>query len=158
MRKFILDNRALITAIGGGLGIVLMVALAAASGSALEAVPFTTSIVLVMSAPDSAQAQPRNILGGHLLSALSGLLVASLLGHSPWLAGLAVALAIAAMQITRTLHPPAGINALLIVVMNLPWTFVVFPVAIGAAILILFAFAYHRVTQTDWPRSWWRPV
>jgi CBS-domain-containing membrane protein len=156
--KFLLLRRTLATSIGGGLGILLMVALATWSGLPLQAVPFTTSVVLVMAAPESAQAQPRNILGGHLLSALAGLCVWLVMGTSPWAAGLAVALAIAAMQVTRTLHPPAGIHALLFVTMQLSWVFVLMPVALGAVILVGFAFAYHRLTLSPWPRSWWAPL
>jgi CBS-domain-containing membrane protein len=151
-------RRTLATSIGGGLGISLMVALATLSGLPLQAVPFTTSVVLVMAAPDSPQAQPRNILGGHVLSALAGLGVWLALGESPWAAGLAVAIAIAAMQLTRTLHPPAGIHALLFVTMKLSWVFVLVPVALGAVILVGFAFAYHRLTRAPWPRSWWTPL
>ena len=122
----------------------------------LLSVPFTTSIVLVMSAPESRQAQPRCIVGGHVLSALCGLGVVTLFGSGPWLAALAVGLSIAAMQLTDSLHPPAGINALLIVLIGAPWTFVVVPVAAGALILVGFAYVYHRLTWPGgWPRSWW---
>lgn len=158
LRNTFLSNDALVTSVGGGMGILLMVGFATRVGMPLEAVPFTTSIVLVMSAPQSPQAQPRNIVGGHILSALAGLLVATLLGRDPWLAGLAVALAIAAMQLTRTLHPPAGINALLFATMNLSWTFVLVPVAAGAVLLATYAFLYHRLTQRRWPSSWWKPL
>ena len=150
-------RRAAVTAIGGGLGIFLMVALSQWSGVPLEAVPFTTSIVLVMAAPESPPAQPRAILGGHLLSALSGLCVWLVFGTEPWVAGLAVAIAIALMQLTRTLHPPAGINALLFVTLKLSWHFVLMPVALGAVLLVAFAYCYHRLTLNEpWPRTWWR--
>lgn len=151
-------RRTLATSVGGGLAISAMVGLAAWSGMPLEAVPFTTSIVLVMAAPQSPQAQPRNILGGHILSALAGLGVWTLFGTNPWTAGIAVALAIAAMQVTRTLHPPAGINALLFVTMKLTWAFVLVPVTLGALLLVGFAFLYHRFTLSPWPRSWWTPL
>ena len=152
-------QEAIRTAIGGGLGLSVMVVLADWAGLPLEVVPFTTSIVLVMAAPDSGQAQPRNIIGGHVLSALSGLVVASVFGTNPWLAGLAVAVSVAGMQLTGTLHPPAGINALLFVSMNLTWQFVLMPVAVGAVGLVAFAFLYHQLTARGrWPRSWWAPV
>jgi CBS-domain-containing membrane protein len=76
--------RALITALGGGLGIGVMVALASWADVPLAVVPFTTSIVLVMAAPESKQAQPRNIVGGHVLSALCGLAIVALFGSNPW--------------------------------------------------------------------------
>jgi CBS-domain-containing membrane protein len=148
--------RALITALGGGLGIGVMVALAIWADFPLAVVPFTTSIVLVMAAPESKQAQPRNIVGGHVLSALCGLAILALFGSNPWLAAFAVGLSIAVMQLTETLHPPAGINALLMVTANVSWKFVLVPVTAGALILVGFAYFYHRVTWPGgWPRSWW---
>lgn len=151
-------RRAATTAIGGGLGMSGMVGLAFLANLPLLSVPFTTSIVLVMTAPESTQAQPRNIVGGHFLSALCGLSVLELFGSSPWFAALAVGLSIAAMQLTDTLHPPAGINAFLMVVLNKSWTVVLMPVTIGAFILVGFAFVYYRLTWPGiWPRFWWAP-
>jgi CBS-domain-containing membrane protein len=148
--------QAIKAAVGGGLGLSLMVAFADWSHLPVEAVPFTTSIVLVMAAPESDQAQPRNIVGGHLLSALSGLVIWMVFGTNPLLAGPAVALSIAAMQLTGTLHPPAGINAVLFVTMHLSWQFVLMPVAVGALGLVAFAYVYHRLTAPGrWPKSWW---
>jgi CBS-domain-containing membrane protein len=148
--------RAFITAVGGGLGIGAMVGLGALADFPLAVVPFTTSIVLVMAPPESRQAQPRSIVGGHVLSALCGLAVLVLFGDNPWLAALAVGLSIAAMQLTDTLHPPAGINAVLMVTANVSWKFVLVPVTAGALILVGFAYLYHRLTWPGgWPRSWW---
>jgi CBS-domain-containing membrane protein len=60
------------------------------------------------------------------------------------------------MQLTDTLHPPAGINALLMVLTNAPWTFVVVPVMVGSLILVGFAYVYYQLTWPGgWPRSWW---
>jgi len=129
--------------------------LAALADIPLLAIPFTTSIVLVIAAPENQQAQPRNILGGHILSALCGLGVLAFFGSTPWLAALAVGVSIAAMQVTRTLHPPAGMNALLMVTTKASWTFVLMPITVGALVLVAFAFAFHRVTRRDpWPRDW----
>jgi CBS-domain-containing membrane protein len=148
--------QAMRTAIGGGLGLSLMVAFASWARLLLEAVPFTTSIVLVMAAPESGQTQPRNIIGGHLLSALSGLLVRMVFGTNPFLAGLAVALSIAAMQLTGTLHPPAaGINAVLFVSLKRSWPFVPVPVAVGALGLVAFAFLYHRLAAPGRRSQFW---
>ena len=152
-------RQAVRTAIGGGLGLSLMVVFAGWARLPLETVPFTTSIVLVMAAPESGQAQPRNIVGGHVLSALSGLVVWTIFGTTPYAAGVALALSIAAMQLTDTLHPPAGANAVLFVSMSLSWQFVLVPVAVGAIGLVAFAYLYHRLTASGcWPRSWWAPL
>jgi len=137
-------RRVLLPALGGGFGIALMIGLAEVASLPLTLAPFTTSIVLVMAAPHTAYARPRNVIGGHLLSALAGLMVVTVFGDSPWFAALAVGLAIAAMQAGDVMHPPAGINALIMVVAHPPWTFVLLPVLVGALILVTFARLLHR--------------
>jgi len=44
----------------------------------------------------------------------------TLAGPQPWAAALAVGLAMVAMHVTRTFHPPAGIDPLLVVVNAMP--------------------------------------
>ncbi|MBN9079944.1 MAG: HPP family protein [Rhizobiales bacterium] len=140
-------RKILVAAVGGGLGILVMILLGHEVGLELALVPFTTSIVLVMSAPETPFAKPLNIFGGHVISALCGLLVVKLCGQNAWFAALAVGLAIAAMLATDTMHPPAGINALLMVVAHPPWTFVLMPVASGALILVAFSWAYQKAAK-----------
>ena len=73
--------------------------------------PFGASMVLVMAAHESPLAHPKNVLFGHILSALSGVFVYSILGFSFLSVGLAVGLAIFLMMITKTmLAPNGGIN------------------------------------------------
>lgn len=146
----------LISGAGAALGIAMMVTLAETSGMHLAAVPFATSIVLVMSAPESPQAQPRNILGGHLMCALAGFAVLWLIGSAPILSALAVGLGVALMVITQTMHPPAGLNGVIIVTLAPSWTFLAVPVLAGALLLIGFAYSYHRLTRSrPWPQRWW---
>ena len=62
----------------------------------------------------------------------------------------------AAMQGTRTFHPPAGIDPLIVVVYDKSWDFFLVPVAIGVCMLAAFAFAWHNLFRRDsWPRRWW---
>ena len=78
---------------------------------------FGASAVLAFGAPESPLAQPRNLVGGHLLSALVGVSCQLLLGQEPTAAAaLAVSTAIALMCVTKTLHPPGGATALIAVI------------------------------------------
>lgn len=121
----------------------------------MAAIPFATSIVLVISQPDARPAQPRALIGGHLVSALVGLLVLAAAGPGSIAAAGAVGLAVLAMVLTDTLHPPAGINPLLVVAGNLPWSFIVAPVLVGALMLAAFALLWHRlVLRNRWPERW----
>jgi CBS-domain-containing membrane protein len=122
----------------------------------LEFIPFATSIVLVMGAPEAKPSQPRALAGGHVLSAAVGLLVVTLVGPQPWAAAVAVGLAMIVMHATDTFHPPAGINPLLVVINDRSWSFLFIPVASGVAILIAFAFLWHNSARRgSWPETWW---
>jgi len=100
-------------------------------------------------------AQPRALIGGHLISALVGLAVLKLTGPQGWAAAVAAGLAILAMYVTGTFHPPAGINPLLVVSGNLPATFLLAPVLAGAVLLTAFAYVWHcGVRRQAWPQRW----
>jgi CBS-domain-containing membrane protein len=148
-------------ATGGALAIASMEAFSASTAFPLMAIPFATSIVTVLGSPRAEPAQPRALIGGHLLSTLIGLLVVKLCGPGPWVAAMAVGVAMIAMHWTGTFHPPAGIDPLVVVVNNMSWSFLIAPVAIGALLLALFAFAWHNLVarganRTDtWPLRWW---
>jgi CBS-domain-containing membrane protein len=143
-------------AVGGAVAIALMEMLAERTTVPLLFVPFATSIVLVMGSPEAEPAQPRALVGGHLVSAAVGLLLLQVTGRGPWAAATAVGLAIIAMHATRTFHPPAGIDPLVIVVNNMPLSFFIVPVAVGACLLVAFAFIWHKVVRHgSWPLRWW---
>ena len=154
-----MDKRILIGVIagaaGGAIAVWLMEAASTVSGFPLILIPFATSIVLVMGSPAAEPAQPRALIRGHLISTLIGLVMVKLIGPAPWVAALAVGLSMVAMHLTRTFHPPAGIDPIVVVLNDLPWTFLVAPVAIGAFALALFALAWHNlVLRGSWPARW----
>ena len=148
-------------AAGGAVAIGIMEALSARTAFPLVAIPFATSIVTVLGSPRAEPAQPRALIGGHLLSTCVGLIIVKLFGPAAWAAALAVGLAMVAMHLTRTFHPPAGIDPLVVVVNDLSWSFLVAPVGIGAVLLTLFAFAWHSLfarganSSNTWPARWW---
>jgi CBS-domain-containing membrane protein len=148
-------------AAGGAVAIAGMEAFSARSAFPLVAIPFATSIVTVLGSPKAEPAQPRALIGGHLVSTFVGLLVVKSFGPGPWAAALAVGLAMVAMRLTRTFHPPAGIDPLVVVVNDMSWGFLVAPVGIGAALLALFALAWYKIAarganrNNTWPARWW---
>ncbi|MBL8779333.1 MAG: HPP family protein [Alphaproteobacteria bacterium] len=146
--------RVAVRAVGGSLGIAVMMTLADASGHPLMMVPFATSIVLVMGAPESPPARPRCVVGGHLISAIVGVFCVGLLGDAMWVSALGVGIAIALMQAFDVFHPPAGISPLIITTAHATPIFVLSPAGAGALILVAFAFAYHRLSGERWPARW----
>lgn len=113
---------------------------------------FGASSVLIYGAIQSPLAQPRNLIGGHVISALIGVTVFKLLPDIIWLtAPMAVALSIVAMQITKTLHPPGGATALIAVtgtqkITALGYMYVLSPVLSGCLILFAVALVFNNMT------------
>ncbi len=102
-----------------GIALVSVIISFALEGTGMTLVigSFGASAVLIYGAVNSPLAQPRNLLGGHIISALVGVVAFQLSSEQIWLAApLAVATAIAMMQFTDTLHPPGGATALIAVI------------------------------------------
>ena len=112
--------------------------------------PFGASMVLVMAAHESPLARPKNILFGHIFSALSGVVIFSILGSSFISLGLAVGLAIFLMMTTKTVHPPAGANPIIAILGAKDIGFIIMPVAIGASFIILFAIIYNKILNRSY--------
>ncbi len=122
---------------------------------------FGASAVLVYGAIRSPLAQPRNLVGGHVISALVGVTAWKLFPFAPGLAGaVAVATAIAAMHLTRTLHPPGGATALIAVIGSdqihgLGYVYVVLPATVGPVLLLLIALLVNNIPESRrYPEIW----
>jgi CBS-domain-containing membrane protein len=148
-------GRGAVAGLGAAIAIGGMEWFSVAEHYPLAAIPFATSIALVIGAPNAEAAQPRALIGGHVVSTLIGLGMLKLTGPHAWAAAVAVGLAILAMDLTGTFHPPAGIDPLLVVSNNLGWSFLAVPVLAGALVLTLFACAWHRwLRRQPWPQRW----
>ncbi|MFZ5836419.1 MAG: HPP family protein [Pseudomonadota bacterium] len=116
---------------------------------------FGASCVLVFGFPDAPFSQPRNVIAGHFISSLTGLAVLHLIGPQWWAVAIAVGLAIMLMMLTRTVHPPAGSNPVIIFLMEPTWGFLIFPTLAGALILVAVALIYNNATRTArYPKYW----
>lgn len=116
---------------------------------------FGTSRVLVCGYPDLPFSQPRNVVGGHVLSSLVGIALPQTFGPQWWALALAVGTAIALMMATRTVHPPAGSNPVIIFLAQPDWSFLLFPTLTGALLLVLVALVYNNATrEACYPKYW----
>lgn len=110
------------------------------------------SSVLIYGAIQSPLAQPRNLIGGHFISALIGVTVFKIFPDIIWInAPLAVALSIVVMQVTKTLHPPGGATALIAIIgsekiKTLGYWYAFSPILSGAIILYLVALIFNNMT------------
>ncbi len=130
-------------------------------GNILMFGPFGASAVLIYGVIKSPLAQPRNLICGHILASLIGVAAYKILSPHLWLAAsIAVALALAVMHMTRTLHPPAGATALIAVVgdekiHSLGFLYAAYPVAAGAIIMLVIALLFNNLSRNrKYPEFW----
>ncbi|WP_043531393.1 HPP family protein [Litchfieldella xinjiangensis] len=122
---------------------------------------FGATSVLLYAAPESPLAQPRNVLGGNVLSALVGVLSWHLLGDNWLAAAAAVSTAILVMQFTHTLHPPGGATALIAVIgsnelHSLGWSYALMPVGAGCLLMLSVAVMINNLARhRRYPQHWW---
>lgn len=120
---------------------------------------FGASSVLVYGLINSPLAQPRNLIGGHVICAIIGVTVFKLFSAELWMAcALAVSLSIVAMQITKTLHPPGGATALIAVtggekIKELGYLYVFSPVLTGVLILFAVALIFNNLRHRKYPST-----
>ncbi|MEH2577550.1 HPP family protein [Bradyrhizobium sp. AZCC 1708] len=169
-----------VAGLGGAIAIGVMEWFSFAAHYPLAVIPFATSIVLVIGSLDVAPAQPRALIGGHVVSALVGLIVLKLTGPQAWAAAAAVGLSILAMYVTGDLDGTAGLGSgrrrrpfdsgdvrhrdlspagrhqpaaggLRQSALDVPARAVV----AGALLLTAFSYIWHRwVRRQPWPRRW----
>ena len=142
--------------IGGAVAIAIV-----AYGSILVHSPlvigsFGASCVLLFGFPDSPFSQPRNVIGGHFLASLVGLLFLYFVGSEWWSMALAAASGIAIMQLTRTVHPPAGSNPVIVMLTAPSWQFLITPTLIGAILLVIVALFLNNLREGhSYPKYWY---
>lgn len=130
---------------------------------------FGASSVLIYGIINSPFSQPRNLVGGHLLSALIGVTMGKLFPDIVWLsAALSVSLSIVLMQASKTLHPPGGATALIATIgsekiKSLGYWYVLSPVLTGVIILLVVAVIFNNLasgrrypTNPKWYKVWAR--
>ena len=124
---------------------------------------FGATAVLLYGAPQAEFSQPRNLIGGHIISAFVGITVYKFINLDVSILGaLAVSLSIVAMHYTRTLHPPGGATALIAVIGSdtihgLNYMYVLSPIALGAFIMLIVALVVNNLSSNPkrhYPRYW----
>ena len=130
---------------GAGLTIAALVLLHGATQVALLVPSFGASCALVFGVPASPFARPVSVIGGHLVSSAVRLATMALLGHGVVAMACGVGGAIAAMMATRTMHPPAGGDPLIVIAVSAAPTFLLVPILLGTVMISLAGFAYQAL-------------
>jgi len=145
-------KRAGFATVGAFIAIAVLLYLTNITGYTLILASFGASCVLLFALPEAPLAQPKNVIGGHMITAFIGLLAAHFLPISPLVIALAVGIGIGLMVLSGTTHPPAGGNPLIILlgIPNADWSFLLFPVLSGTILLVIIASLYHPFTTKSY--------
>ncbi|MDQ8022262.1 MAG: HPP family protein [Moraxellaceae bacterium] len=142
--------------LGGALAIAATAGLSEGAGAMLILGSFGASAVLIFGFPDVPFSQPRNIVAGHVLSTLIGLIFLHAFGATWWSVALAAGTAIAVMMATRTVHPPAGSNPVIVYLAQPDWSFLLAPTLLGSLVLVAVATLYLNLSrEARYPKYWW---
>ncbi|AIE61795.1 hypothetical protein MGA3_17452 (plasmid) [Bacillus methanolicus MGA3] len=141
--------------IGGFITIFVLAVLTKITPATLLMAPFGGSCMLAFSVWDGPLSQPRNIIGGHFISTLVGLIVYHFLGNQPWTIALGVGLAIAIMMMTKTTHPPAVADPIVVILGAYKWSYLITTVLIGSIVIVLIAVLINNLRENRaYPISW----
>lgn len=144
-----------IAGVGGFLAIALVAGLTDGLDQLLILGSFGATCVLVFGYPEVPFSQPRNVVAGHVLSTLCGLVAVEVFGADWWVAGIGVGAAIVVMMATRTVHPPAGSNPAIVFLALPDWDFVFLPTLFGALAIVAVAVVYNNLAHEGrYPKYW----
>jgi CBS-domain-containing membrane protein len=99
--------------------------------------PFGATAVLVFGVSSSPLAQPKNVILGHFITAFIGVFFYQYLEVTPVTIAIATGLGVTSMLVSKTTHPPAGANPILIMLSGQGWLFLVTPVLVGSIVIVL---------------------
>ena len=115
---------------------------------------FGATVFLVFALYDLETAQPKNILFGHVISILVGILFNEFFGLSFYTLGLSVGVAVVLMIYLKAMHPPAASNPIVALFMDLSFDYILFPVIVGSIVIILSAILINRyVLKRNYPKK-----
>jgi CBS-domain-containing membrane protein len=147
--------RTAVLACAGVFSVIAVLSLASFNGGAwLLLGSFGSTAVMMFTFPELHFSQPRSVIGGHVICTAVGLAALAAFGATWWSLAGAAAVCVALMMLTRTLHPPAGSNPIIVFLAAPKWSFLLFPTLLGAVTMVLVAVAYHRATRRTYPLYW----
>ena len=143
------------SAIGATIALTLALLLVADRNSPFLLFSLGGSTVFLFVLTETEAAQPRALLGGHIGAALIGILCYQIFGDALWVSVTGVVLTMMFMVVTRTIHPPAGANPLIMVHHHAGFLSLLNPVGAGVLTLFLVAMLWSRLRPgKKYPMRW----
>ncbi len=141
---------------GAAVAIALALRLVADEHSLFLLASLGGSTVFLFALTEAEAAQPRALFGGHLGGSFIGILCFQVFGGALWVSVVAVAVTLVFMMATRTVHPPAGANPLIMVRSHAGYHALINPVMVGVLTLFLVALLWSRLRPgRRYPIRWW---
>ena len=114
----------------------------------------TTLIVLVFY--ESEFAQPSNIIFGHLLGIIVGILFNEFFGISFITLGLSVGTTVTLMMYFKVIHPPAAANPLIALFADVSLNYIIFPVLVGSIAIVVLSISINKfILKRNYPKKWY---
>ena len=115
---------------------------------------FGSTMVLIYGYSESPFAQPKNIILGHFLTALIGIIF---LNFSPLPIFLNIPLAVGFgvmfMILFKVTHPPAGGNPIIVIIGSVSFDYLLTPVLIGSIIVVMFGVIINKfLFKKEYPK------
>ena len=125
------------------------------------AASFGSSVVVVFGYPNNEFAQPKNVILGHLLCTLVGIIFVTMFKITQdrsifFLAlGLAIGISVMLMMAFKITHPPAGGNTIVVMIAQDSFQFLIFPILVGAITIVIGGIIYNRfILKKNYPLRW----
>lgn len=142
--------------IGATLTIGILLALTGFTETLWIMAPFGASCLLVFGAWQTPYSQPRNVIGGHFLSSVVGIAVYQWFGYYAWTLALALTTTLFVVIFTKTIHPPAAANPIIIIIGGHSWQYLWTPVLIGSITIVFMGLLINNVRSNRAYPVYWR--
>ena len=145
----------LVATITSGTALVILVAVGAGMDRTVLIPPLAASMALVAGASSTPLGQPRNVIGGQIVSAVTGYVVLAIAGPGAWSSAVAGGLALGAMLLCRVGHSPAAATAVIVAADHPPAVPFLPLLVLATVILVLVGIAGNRLAKQPYPIYWW---
>ena len=114
---------------------------------------FGSSMVLLFGFPESPSAQPKNVLFGHLITALVGVVFVNYIPLPIYInIAIAVGAGVFLMILFDVVHPPAGGNPIMVIIGSASYNYLINPIIFGCIIILLLAILINKyLLQKNYP-------
>ena len=107
---------------------------------------FGSTMVLLYGFPESPFAQPKNVILGHFLTSLIGIIFLNFVPLPIFInIPIAVGFGVMFMILLKVTHPPAGGNPIIVIIGSVSYDYLLSPVILGSIIVVIFGVVINKL-------------